>query len=348
MLFNSFDFIIFAALFFVFYPLLKRLRNLRFLYIICASFIFYGWWDWRYLFLIVTSGLIDFVAGYAIFKYKRWRKFFLALSLLGNLGILFTFKYLIWFVSNIEFLFFELFDYEVSLTTGFPSFIKVLPIGISFYTFQSLSYTIDVYRGRLKPTKNPLLFFCYLAMFPQLVAGPIIRARDIISQLNKPGSVGADDVYAGLRRIARGFFKKMVIADTIAPFVESAFAQNAGDHGCLFWWIAVTAFAVQIYCDFSGYSDIAIGLAKWMGLDFKINFDHPYISSSLREFWSRWHISLSTWFRDYLYVPLGGSRVSSFRAQANMWITMVISGVWHGAAGNFVAWGVVHAFFFFP
>lgn len=216
-------------------------------------------------------------------------------------------------------------------------------MGISFYTFQSMSYTIDVYRGELRPTRNILQYFSYLSMFPQLVAGPIVRARDVLAQLERPAVLTGDRLYGGLERVATGFFKKTVIADTLAPFVNAAFAGEAGELGATQWWLVIIAFAIQIYFDFSGYSDIAIGLARWMGIDFKDNFHFPYLASSPSDFWRRWHISLSSWFRDYVYIPLGGSRVAPATVHRNIWITMLLSGVWHGAAWHFVAWGGFHA-----
>lgn len=353
MLFNSIEFIIFCTLFFFFYPYLKEARNRRYAYIIAASCIFYGWWDFRYLFLLFVCGSIDYFMGYFIYKYPHRKKFFLAFSLIGNLGILFSFKYLLWAVSSYQQILSSL-GMPVSWDVHIDPIFKVLPVGISFYTFQSLSYTFDVYRGQLVPTKNPFLYFCYVSLFPQLVAGPIVRASDILHQLEKPQHPNGDKVFEGLRHISAGFFKKVVIADTLAPFVNDAFASAAWDHGTIYWWVAAIAFAFQIYFDFAGYSDIAIGLGKWMGLDFKTNFNHPYISSSFREFWGRWHISLSTWFRDYIYIPLGGSKVSTVRSHANLWITMLISGLWHGASFHFVIWGGLHAFYlsmerlFFP
>jgi alginate O-acetyltransferase complex protein AlgI len=208
-----------------------------------------------------------------------------------------------------------------------------------------MSYTIDVYRGRLKPTRNVLHFFSYLSLFPQLVAGPIVRARDLMPQLEKLRPTTEVERWNGFKLIIIGFFKKVVLADNIAPMVNSGFANiHLTDNGP-FWWVMIVGFAFQIYFDFSGYSDIARGLAKWMGLHFRLNFNHPYHSRSLREFWSRWHISLSTWFRDYVYIPLGGSRKGRWNAHVFMWITMVVSGLWHGAAWTFITWGALHALY---
>ncbi len=208
-----------------------------------------------------------------------------------------------------------------------------------------MSYTIDVYRGRMKPVTNLFHFYAFLSMFPQLVAGPIVRAKDLIPQLAVCRSTTEEGRWEGMKLIAGGYFKKVVIADNLAPFVNTAFAAVPASESSLYWWLVIGAFAFQIFFDFAGYSDIARGLAKWMGYDFLVNFDHPYTSTSLREFWSRWHISLSTWFRDYVYIPLGGSKKGEVRGHINMWLTMVISGLWHGAAFHFLAWGAVHALF---
>ncbi len=345
MLFNSLIFLIFAFLFFTLLPFVNKLKNnFRWLFFTIASFIFYGWWDWRFLFLIIGSGLIDFFAGILITKKQKYKTLFLILSLIGNLGSLAAFKYSSFFAENFSLLLSH-FGIIIDLKSKIPEFMLILPVGISFYTFQSMSYTIDIYRGRLQPTKNILQFFSYLAMFPQLVAGPIVRARDLLPQLTKVKKVSKVENWNGLKLILIGFFKKVVLADNIAPLVNYAFNDSNTAHSTIFWWIAIIGFAFQIYFDFSGYSDIARGLAKWMGFHFRINFNHPYISTSIKEFWTRWHISLSTWFRDYVYIPLGGSRKGKFRSHLNMWITMVVSGFWHGAAWTFVIWGALHAFF---
>jgi len=208
-----------------------------------------------------------------------------------------------------------------------------------------MSYTLDVYRGVLKPTRHIFHFFAYLSMFPQLVAGPIVRAKDILAQLAVRQHVSESDRWDGTRLILAGYFKKVVIADNLAYSVNYAFNSPQMSQSSLYWWAIITAFAFQIYCDFSGYSDIAIGLARWMGYRFKLNFNHPYIAHSIRDFWGRWHISLSTWFRDYVYIPLGGSKTGPLRGHINMWVTMVVSGLWHGAAWTFVIWGALHALY---
>ncbi|MBF0357488.1 MAG: MBOAT family protein [Magnetococcales bacterium] len=346
MLFNSSVFFIFIAIFFLFWPLAKQKKNLRFAYLITASFFFYGWWDYRFLFLIIASGLLDYLLAFRIAKSSSLpkKRFFLFASLLGNIGSLACFKYLGFFAENLSLLLAGV-GIEASLHENIPAFMLILPIGISFYTFQSMSYTIDVYFGRIKPTDNILHFFAYLAMFPQLVAGPILRAKDILPQLLVNRSISEAERWSALQRVVFGFFKKVVIADNLAPIVAAGFASDPDSGTGLYWWFIVTAFAVQIYCDFSGYSDIAIGIAKWMGYDFKTNFNHPYISRSLREFWTRWHISLSSWFRDYLYIPLGGSSRGSWHSYINLFVVFIISGFWHGAAWNFIVWGMLHGLF---
>ncbi|HYC87358.1 MAG TPA: MBOAT family O-acyltransferase [Chryseosolibacter sp.] len=206
-----------------------------------------------------------------------------------------------------------------------------------------MSYTVDVYRGSLSPTRNVLHFFAFLSLFPQLVAGPIVRAGDLLPQLKRVRNVSETERWHGLRLIALGYFKKTVLADNIAPFVNSAFSNDLHNTSSPYWWLVMIGFALQIYFDFSGYSDIARGLAKWMGIHFKVNFNHPYLATSFKNFWSRWHISLSTWFRDYIFIPLGGSRKGTARSYINLWITMLLSGLWHGAGLNYILWGGLHA-----
>ena len=340
MLFNSIDFLVFLTAFFLLWPVVRRSRNARFAYLVCASFIFYGWWQWQYLFLIVGSGLLDYGAAWGMRRKPRFKKAFLLISIVGNIGSLAIFKYLDFLILNCNWIggFFG----DIN---PIPAAELLLPIGISFYTFQSMSYTIDVYRGRLAPTGNILHFFAYLSLFPQLVAGPIVRAAELLPQLNQVNPVSQTKQWRGLRLIVLGYFKKMVIADSLAPLVNAAWNSPDVVNCSAYWWLIMLMFAYQIYCDFSGYSDIARGLAKWMGYEFPLNFNHPYIASSVREFWGRWHISLSTWFRDYVYIPLGGSQRGMALGMRNMWITMVLSGFWHGAHWAFVMWGVLHAFY---
>lgn len=303
-----------------------------------SSLFFYGWWNISYVPLLLGTGLVDFGGALAIVRWKDYRKLFLILSLAANLGVLFFFKYLGFFEQIIL-------DLQgISSPEKTPTGV-ILPIGLSFYTFQSMSYTIDVYRGRMKPTKNPLLFFSFISFFPHLVAGPIVRGREILPQLARVKITNEVERYHGIKLIVLGFFKKTVLADHLAVFVNEAFNSPSPESGYDYWWIAVLAFTFQIYFDFSGYSDIARGLAKIMGIHFRINFNNPYGSNSFRDFWSRWHMSLSFWFRDYVYVALGGNRRGKGRGILNMWITMLLSGLWHGANYTFIIWGALHSFF---
>ena len=269
-------------------------------------------------------------------------KTLLVLSLAVNFMSLGIFKYSGFIANQLENLF-ECFGVQIDVYSTLPPFTLILPVGISFYTFQSMSYTIDVYRGKLKPTTNILHFFSYLVMFPQLVAGPIVRAKDFLQQLAQQREVTLLAFWNGIKLILLGYFQKTVLADNLGVFVNEAFAGVDNGIG-FYWWVVMSCFAFQIYFDFSGYSQIARGLAKLMGYHFRMNFNHPYFSVSMRDFWNRWHISLSTWFRDYVYIPLGGNKKGRLRSDINMWITMLLSGLWHGAAINFVLWGAYHAF----
>ncbi len=338
MLFNKIEFVIFAVLFFIGWRILRGNRTQRWLFLVVASLFFYGWWDWRYVVLLVYTGLVDFTAGLAMERFPTHKKAFLVASMVGNIGTLAVFKYLGFATTtlnaSLEFL---------GIASQLPVYDLILPVGISFYTFESLSYTIDVYKGHIQPTHSILRFFGFISLFPHLVAGPIIRPYDMMPQLDADRDPSTEQKWDGTRLIAHGLFKKMVIADTIAPFVNAGFGQANLPDSALYWWIITTMFAVQIYCDFSGYTDIARGLAKWMGYEFPLNFNHPYISRSIREFWSRWHISLSLWFRDYLYIPLGGSRNGVLLGHRNLWVTMLVCGLWHGANWHFVIWGGLHA-----
>lgn len=272
------------------------------------------------------------------------RKLWLIISLLMNIGSLSIFKYSSFIASSFDSVFNKI-GIESHLYDNIPDFALILPVGISFYTFQSMSYTIDIYKKQLKPTKNIFHFFAYLSMFPQLVAGPIIRARDLLKQLTQNRQVSLLEFWHGMKLVAIGFFQKIVLADNIGVLVNNAFDSPESYHSGPFWWLVTIGFALQIYFDFSGYSLIARGIAKWMGYHFKMNFNHPYLAKSLKQFWQRWHISLSTWFRDYIYIPLGGSKKSVLLSHLFMWIAMIVSGIWHGAALTFIIWGVIHAFF---
>ena len=344
MIFNSIEFLIFGIVFFTLWPFFRAKNLARWSFIVLASFIFYGWWDWRFLFLIVFSGLVDYFSGIMMVDKPRFKKLILSFSLIANLGSLFIFKYSVFFANILEDLFSTL-NYELDLVSKIPEFTLILPVGISFYTFQSLSYTIDIYRNRLKPTKNILHFFSFLAMFPQLVAGPIVRAKDFLEQLNKFRIPNVNERWNALKMIIYGLFQKVVIADNLSYFIDSAYQGKFDYSGSFFWWFVVIAFSFQIYADFSGYSLIARGLAKYMGYHFKINFNHPYLATSMRQFWSRWHISLSTWFRDYVYIPIGGSRNGFLIGLVALFTTMMLSGIWHGANYTFLVWAGLHIIF---
>ncbi|WP_190810445.1 MBOAT family protein [Flagellimonas sp. S3867] len=341
MQFNSIEFLIFCLFFFILWPFFRKKSELRWIFIVVASLIFYAWWDWRFLFLIITSGVIDFFCGIGIQKNVKRKKLFLTISIIANLGLLSIFKYSVFFASILEKVF-RTFGLDIDLISNIPEFTLILPIGISFYTFQSLSYTIDIYRNRLNPTKNIFHFFSYLSMFPQLVAGPIVRAKDFLKQLETYRVPNYMEKWNSFKLVVYGLFQKMVIADNLSFFIDSAFEGKSSFDGTLYWWVVMIAFSFQIYCDFSGYSLVARGLAKYMGYHFKMNFNHPYLSRNLKEFWSSWHISLSTWFRDYVYIPLGGSKSGLGKMILALIVTMLLSGLWHGANYTFLIWATIH------
>lgn len=345
MLFNSIEFFVFFPIVFIgYWVLFKSKLTLQNTFITLASYFFYGWWNWKFLILIIISTLIDFFVAKAIGKNNKdkQRKLFLTISLISNLGMLGFFKYYDFFLDN----FVEAFSFfGMQLDPARLSII--LPVGISFYTFQTLSYTIDVYRKKMQPTNDFMAFSAFVCFFPQLVAGPIERATNLLPQFHKARNFNYPLAILGLRQILWGLFKKVVIADNAAVLANHVFNNSAEfDGGTLFF--GVFFFAIQIYGDFSGYSDIAIGLSRLFGFDLMRNFANPYFSRSIPEFWRRWHISLSTWFRDYLYIPLGGSRGTKFKAIRNTFIIFVVSGFWHGANWTFIAWGFVNALLFLP
>ncbi len=342
MAFNSFPFLVFILLFFLLWPVFKNRQNVKYAFIVISSFVFYGWWDWRFILLIIFSGLIDFFAAKAIYSNTKRAKMGLLFSIIINLASLSVFKYSLFFATQLDHVL-AMFSIPAQLAQNLPEFTYILPVGISFYTFQSMSYTIDVYRDKLKPTNNILHFFAYLVMFPQLVAGPIVRAKHFLAQLRRNRAVTGIEFWNGIKLIILGYFQKTVLADNLGVFVDKAFAGVDNGQG-LYWWTVMVCFAFQVYFDFSGYTQIARGLAKLMGYHFKMNFNHPYLAVSLKDFWSRWHISLSTWFKDYVYIPLGGSRKGEFRSHINILVTMLLSGLWHGAQINFVLWGAFHGF----
>ena len=336
MLFNSIEFVVFFVVVYGLYLVLShRAQNVL---LLLASYLFYGWWDWRFLSLIWLSTLVDYLAGLGMERAptQKRRKLWLLLSLAFNLGLLGTFKYMGFFARSFADAFAGL---GIAVDVRFTDL--VLPVGISFYTFQSLTYTVDVYRRGLKATRNLLDFALVVAFFPQLMAGPIERAKHMLPQMEKPRQVSFELVAQGAWLILIGYFKKVVLADNMAPFTNRMFADPSSVHG-LEVLIGIYAFAFQIYGDFSGYSDIARGAAKCLGFDLMYNFKMPYFAVNPSDFWRRWHISLSTWLRDYLYINLGGNRGSTARTYRNLMLTMVLGGLWHGAAYNFVAWGVFH------
>jgi len=305
--------------------------------LLVASYVFYAAWDWRFLSLILVSTGVDYLAGARIDRSRnRTRRAWLVLSLAANLGILGFFKYFDFFVES---------GAGLLRAAGIPVEVRalelVLPVGISFYTFQSMSYTIDVYRHELRPVQSLLDFALFVAFFPQLVAGPIVRARTFLPQLRSRRSFGAVDLRGCLALFLVGFAKKTCVADRVSAVVDPVFAiPEAFDPAAV--WLAVLFYAVQIYCDFSGYTDMAIATAGLLGYELTVNFRYPYLAASVREFWRRWHVSLSTWLRDYLYVPLGGSGGSRVATLRNLMVTMLLGGLWHGAAFPFVVWGGLH------
>jgi alginate O-acetyltransferase complex protein AlgI len=323
----------------IYWSLERRGQNV---FILLASFFFYGWWDWRFLALLVTTTGIDYGVALAMGaeRSRNTRRAWLLVSLVTNLGVLCFFKYFNFFSQSLA----QLLN-GLGLSAN-PILLKViLPLGISFYTFQALSYTIDVYRGRLQPVRDVVQYFCFITFFPHLVAGPINFAKDLLQQFEQERHFDKVEAADGARQMLLGYFKKMVIADNLAPIVNAAFNDVAHSSGWQLLW-ATYAFAFQIYCDFSGYTDIAIGTAKLFNLHLMRNFAAPYFSQSIPEFWRRWHISLSTWFREYVYISLGGNRTSRPRQAFNIAAVFLLSGFWHGANWTFLVWGGLHGLFY--
>ena len=340
MLFNSLSFALFLPVtFLVYWAVGKHNRKQQNFVLLVASYIFYGMWDWRFLSLIFASSIVDYYVGIQLpnAQTKVRKNLLLALSVVWNLGVLFIFKYYNFFIEG----FTELF----SLNTEdyvFSSLRVILPVGLSFYTFQTLSYSIDVYRGRFKPTKNLLNFLCFVSFFPQLVAGPIERARNLLPQFEKERNFDFENAKDGLRQILWGLFKKIVIADNAALAVNAIYASPE-DHGSLSLLYASALFFFQIYCDFSGYSDIAIGTAKLFGFKLSKNFNIPYLSRSVAEFWQRWHITLTRWFTDYVYAPLAKDKKGYLTRTVALFITMGLIGLWHGPNWTFIVFGLFQA-----
>jgi len=344
-LFTTLDFALFLPIVFSLYWWASRFGvHAQNLLIVLASYLFYGWWDWRFLFLIFSSTVVDFVIAKALGNNsgKRKRKLLLLLSCTVNLGLLGFFKYYNFFIDT----FVAAFSY-IGMPFSPSSLQILLPVGISFYTFQTLSYTIDIYRQKLKPTRDFIAFSAFVSFFPQLVAGPIERATHFLPQFFKSRHFSAERAVDGLRQIGWGLVKKVVIADNCARFADLFFSTGTSYTGSALFLGAVF-FAFQIYGDFSGYSDIAIGTARLFGFELKQNFNVPYFSRTMAEFWRRWHISLSSWFRDYVYIPLGGSRCGRVKQIRNVCIVFLLSGLWHGAGWTFVLWGAIHAVLCIP
>lgn len=339
MIFNSIDFALFLPIVFILYWwIANKSLSIQNLLVVFASYVFYGWWDWRFLSLILFSTVVDYSIGLGLLRTKDQtkRKILLWTSIFVNLGFLGFFKYYNFFLDNFVAAF-SLFG--SSLNIG--SLEIILPVGISFYTFQTLSYTIDVYKNKLEPTKDFVAFAAFVSFFPQLVAGPIERASHLLPQFYQKRVLKEAVFIDGLHQILWGLAKKVLVADRLAIVVNEIYNYPTEYHGFVLV-LGTVLFAFQIYCDFSGYSDIAIGTAKLFGFDLMKNFNTPYFSSSLSEFWRRWHISLSTWFRDYVYIPLGGNRTSKGRWYLNLLIVFVVSGFWHGASWTFIIWGAIH------
>ncbi|WP_317040620.1 MBOAT family O-acyltransferase [Maribacter orientalis] len=313
--------------------------------ILISSYIFYGWWDYRFLGLIFLSTIVDYTIGLLIHseKTKNKKRVYLWTSILFNLIVLGFFKYYNFFVDSFIELFYGL-GYEIKSKWTLNI---ILPVGISFYTFQTMSYTIDIYRKSLAPTKDFISFASFVSFFPQLVAGPIERASNLLPQILIKRKFDYVQAVQGLRLILWGMFKKVVIADSLAPIIDDIFNHNS-DFSSGMLWLGAIYFSFQIYCDFSGYSDIAIGTSKLLGFELMSNFKTPYFSRNIGEFWRRWHISLSTWFRDYLYFPLGGSQYSEIKTLRNIFVIFIVSGFWHGSNWTFVVWGLIHAILYIP
>ena len=349
MLFNSFCFLVFLPIVFGLYWSLRRWVRLQNLLVVVASYVFYGWWDWRFLMLIAFTSAWSYVVGVLELPHsqtpgrERWQsKLLVGLSLLVNLGILGYFKYYDFFLSQACTLL-----SSCGLNVHPSSLRIILPVGISFYTFQALSYTIDVYRRAIRPTRDPIAFFAFISFFPQLVAGPIERATNLLPQFLAPRSFDCESAKIGCRQMLWGFFKKCVLADNCAVVANHLLNDSSQANG-LGVLLGVFFFTLQIYGDFSGYSDIAIGCSKLFGINLMRNFHCPYFARDIAEFWRRWHMSLTSWFRDYLYIPLGGSRCSKAKMVRNTFAIFLVSGLWHGANWTFVAWGAFHAFLFLP
>lgn len=344
MLFNSFEFLIFLPLAFLGYWFVFKGLKVQNLFVFAVSYLFYGWWDWRFLFLIFLTTVLCYASGYFIGKTdtNRIRKWICGLNIATNIAILCYFKYFNFFADSLRILFSQ-FGYQLDWFT----LDVLLPVGISFYTFQAISYPIDVYRGKIAATTDFVAFAAFISFFPQLVAGPIERSTQLLPQFKKLRKFEYSKAVDGMRQILWGFFKKIVVADNCAMLANNVF-DNFESCSAPVLWFGAFMFTFQIYGDFSGYSDIAIGVARLFGINLSRNFHFPYFSRDIAEFWRRWHISLNTWFRDYIYIPLGGSRCSKVKVVRNTMVIFLISGLWHGANWTFVAWGAFHGLLFLP
>ena len=349
MLFNSIEYIAFLPIVFAIYWLLRNRLRLQNAFVVLASYVFYGWWDWRFLLLIAFTSLCSYASGLLIersrhltFDIGNWKlsaKFWMVANIVINLGILAVFKYYDFFVSEFGALF--------GISSEGLLLRIILPVGISFYTFQALSYSIDVYRGNIKPTKDIIAFFAFISFFPQLVAGPIERATNLLPQFLQKRTFSYEQGVDGMRQILWGLFKKIVVADNCAMYVDQVWATYDTQSGSTLL-LAAVLFTFQIYGDFSGYSDIAIGTAKLFGIKLMRNFNNPYFSRDIAEFWRRWHISLTSWFRDYVYIPMGGNRRGLRRTILNTLIVFLICGLWHGANWTYLVWGLYNVLLFLP
>lgn len=344
MLFNSFEFLLFLPIVFILYWFIfnKSLKWQNAL-VLAASYFFYGWWSWKFMGLLALSTLLDFVYGFWVASPNRKKaKFFLWLSIINNLGILAVFKYFNFFALQFQH------GFELLGLHTHPYLLDIaLPVGISFYTFHGMSYVFDIYRGRQQPVKSFIDYAVFVSFFPLLIAGPIERANHLLPQVQQKRTFNYSQAFEGLRLILWGLFKKVVIADSLVSTVDNIFGHYL-QYDALTLIVGAVAFSFQIYGDFSGYSDIALGTAKLFGFELLSNFKFPYFSRDIAEFWRRWHISLSSWFRDYLYIPLGGSKYGKLKAVRNTFIIFLVSGFWHGASWNFIAWGFIHTCGFLP
>ena len=344
MLFNSIEFALFFPIVFLLYWGLKKEVKIQNLFLLAASYFFYAWWDWRFLSLVILCSVTNYVAGLLMMKSHKPKiqKLILCVGCCISLGVLAIFKYYNFFVSS----FVEAFSL-FGTTLQAHTLNLILPVGISFYTFHTLSYTIDVYRKQFEPSKDIVSFFLFVSIFPLAMAGPIERAPNLLPQIYRQRTFDYTRAMDGLRQILWGLFKKIVIADSCGQFANQIF-DNFQDQSGSTLFLGALFFTFQIYGDFSGYSDMAIGIGRLLGFNFLHNFNFPYFSRDIAEFWRRWHISLTTWFRDYLYIPLGGSRGTKAQVIRNTFIIFLVSGFWHGANWTFIAWGVFHAILFLP